>query len=1172
MKFSRFSGYFLLITFLLFFSFSYAQVNIKWNGLHGGGLTTEGNFDEARSIKKTSDGGMIIAGTTNSIDGDIKTENRGGLDIIVTKASEIGTIEWVKTFGGSGNDICNSIINTLDGGYLLSGYSNSSDGDLSKNLGRTDVWLVKISSNGIIQWQKSYGGTFEDEARSAVQAKDGGYVIIGTTFSRNGDIVENKGQSDIWVLKIDTLGSLIWQKTYGGNNLDQGNAIVSLQDNSFIIGGSVLSANGDVTNKKSGQDAWVVKINATGVIQWQKAIGGNADEYINSIIEANDGSIFFTGGTTSNDGDISGNKGSLDVLVVKLNSSGNLVWQKCFGGSLSDAGNSIVLLNDGSAVVVGYTGSSNFDVSGNSGLTDIWAIRVSNSGDLVWQNCLGGTGSEIGYEVSLLNDALLTITGRTDSNNGDVIRNNRGIDQWVVNLATSNNLILQKTFGGTSIKAKNIFNKAVYTPTDKGSIAVGYTNSYLLQDYKGKDDFYVSKFDSVGAVKWQKTFGGTEIDIATSICMSKDGGYVIAGYTLSDDGDIIDAIGEYDGWVIKIDSVGTLEWQQSYGGVADDFFQSVISASDGGYVLSGHSFSSDGDALGNKGDADFWVIKISETGSVIWKKLYGGTESDISKVVINSPDNGYYVVGNSYSENGDVKLNKGIEDILAFKLNKDGNLIWQQSFGGAKNEEVNAAIVTPDSSLVIVGWTSSNDQDVTSFNGAQDVWLLRVNSAGVLQWQKTFGGSGSDVGYGIVLNTEKELTVVGTSTSADKDVSINRGLEDLWLLGVQNDGNLRWQKTFGGSNIDRGYSIDITAKGNYLLSGFTNSSNGDLQNISSNFKADSKAWLLEMNNCPIAKINANGPAEFCSGQKLVLKTPSATAFTFQWFLNGAPLINDKKDSLVVTLSGNYYVATNNAAGCTSKSDSLTVKVNQLPSIPVIQAQGPTTFCQGKSVDLKINTVSGIVYDWLLNGNSFLSLSSLSSINATQSGNYTAIAQNQQSGCRSASSSPVTVTTNAIPARPTIALDGNSLISSKSTGNQWFLNNNVISGATTQKFTPIISGGYTLTVTENNCESLPSTVYNFVVTSVQNFISGLDLNIYPNPVAKSNKAFIKWNTGMPVMQNSRVIITDISGKTILDKIISHSPFSIDVPVIGGVYFIQIKSKQGKLISTSKILVQ
>jgi hypothetical protein len=274
-----------------------------------------------------------MAGTTNSADKSIGLNSKGELDFLVTKTSAAGNLIWSKSFGGSGNDVCNQVINTKDGGLLLVGSTNSINGDVLKNQGKTDVWMIKLSAIGDVQWQKTFGGRFEDEGKSLVQTVDGGYVVVGNTFSNNGDITLNKGVSDVWVFKVDSIGNLLWQKSFGGSNIDEGNSIATLKDGSLIIGARKFSSNVDVTNKKFGQDAWVIKLNSNGILQWQKTFGGNANEFVSAIEPSNDGNLFFVGATTSNDIDVSGNRGGQDLWMVKIDSTANILWQKCFGGN-----------------------------------------------------------------------------------------------------------------------------------------------------------------------------------------------------------------------------------------------------------------------------------------------------------------------------------------------------------------------------------------------------------------------------------------------------------------------------------------------------------------------------------------------------------------------------------------------------------------------------------------------------------------------------------------------------------------------------------------------------------------------------------------------------------------------------------------------------------------------
>ena len=185
--------------------------------------------------------------------------------------ANVPTVEWQKTIGDNDSSTINSIQQTIDGGYILAGYKAIS-------LNNYDYWIVKLNSNADIEWEKTYGGSNTDEAKSIQQTTNGGYIVAGSTFSNDGDVTNNKGYSDAWILKLNTNGAIEWQKTYGGSAGDALTNIEQTADNEYIAIGFTYSSNSDIPNNKGYTDAWAIKIAANGNIEWSKTFGGTNEE------------------------------------------------------------------------------------------------------------------------------------------------------------------------------------------------------------------------------------------------------------------------------------------------------------------------------------------------------------------------------------------------------------------------------------------------------------------------------------------------------------------------------------------------------------------------------------------------------------------------------------------------------------------------------------------------------------------------------------------------------------------------------------------------------------------------------------------------------------------------------------------------------------------------------
>ena len=475
------------------------------------------------------------------------------LALTLVQMTTFAQLQWQKCLGGISYDIANSIQLTPDGGYIMAGTTRSTDGVVIGNHGDNDAWVVKLTATGAIDWQKALGGTGDDRAQSFRPTPDGGYILAGYTLSTDGDLTGNYGGGNVWVVKLDATGAIVWQKTMGGTSYDYANSIQLTPDGGYILACAGYSINGDVTGNHGGFDYWVVKLDATGAIVWQKALGGTDDDLVKSIQLTPDGGYIVAGSTYSTDGDVTGNHGYGDAWVVKLSGMGVLVWQKTLGGTAYDNAYSIQPSPDSGYIVACETSSINGDVTGKHGGmgdADAWVVKLSNVGTIEWQKALGGTGKDYAYSIQPTTDGGYIMAGFTDSTDGDVTGNHGGRDAWIVKLDATGNIVWQKTLGGTNDDSAN----SIQLNPDGGYIMIGNADSKNgdLTGNHGITDAWIVKLTPTGTIVWQKNIGGSDIDNILSIQFTTDGGYIVAGYTSSNDGYVIGNHGGSDAWVVKL--------------------------------------------------------------------------------------------------------------------------------------------------------------------------------------------------------------------------------------------------------------------------------------------------------------------------------------------------------------------------------------------------------------------------------------------------------------------------------------------------------------------------------------------------------------------------------------------------------------------------------------------
>lgn len=434
------------IVFSLFCGAVYGQPVIEWQRCLGGT-----SADKAQSIFQAADSGYVITGQTSSNDINV-TNNHGQIDFWVTRVNAAGILQWQQCFGGSSSDVARASQQTSDGGIIVAGKTQSLDGNVTGNHGFSDFWLVKLDALGNLQWQKCYGGISVDECRAVSQTPDGGYIAAGLTVSNDGDVSGNHGGSDMWIVKTDMTGNLQWQKCLGGTGNEEAYGVIPTSDGGYIAAGNTGSSNGDVTGNHGSTDVWIVKLDSSGNIQWQKCFGGTGAESAASVIQTADGGYAAIGITNSNNGDVSGNHGGLsDYWIIKFDAAGILTWQKCLGGTLDDQGTTILQTSDGGFIAAGYSNSVNGDVTNNHGLYDQWIVKLNSSGAIQWQKCFGGIGSEDCFALCINNESEYVTAGSSDLSNGDVSGNNGQADFWIVKTGFTTALIEDKN-GFDSVK------------------------------------------------------------------------------------------------------------------------------------------------------------------------------------------------------------------------------------------------------------------------------------------------------------------------------------------------------------------------------------------------------------------------------------------------------------------------------------------------------------------------------------------------------------------------------------------------------------------------------------------------------------------------------------------------------------------------------------------------
>lgn len=475
-----------------------------------------------------------------------------------------------------------------------------------KNFRKPFVSMILLFSNSFfaqdILWEKSYGGKHADYLFDAIPTPDYGFILAGSSLSKKtGNKTEdNRGNLDYWVWKMDEMGELDWQKTFGSSGQDMLKSVILTNDGGFLLAGSSDTKpfskeefaekdfiDGDKKTASRGKsDFWIIKLNAKGEEEWQKTIGGFGEDELNSVLKTKDGGFLLGGSSGSN---VSGEKtqngfGGMDYWVVKINSKGEIDWQKTFGGEYYDEFQSMCLAQDGGFLIGGSSNSNDVGnkTQKNIGESDYWIIKLDKDGNEQWQRTIGGRGDDQLHVVQTTSDGNYLVGGNSNSEAGNDKRGNNenGTDFWVLKIDKDGKEILwQETY---DIAKADVLTSLVEN-SDKTILLGGYAQGEIVN--KGKNPSSLLRVTKI-VNEEAKVVRGTDDYVA-----------------------------------IKINQKGEEIWRKSVGSDGQDILRKVIETRDGGYLMAGTSkaivtvdggVKATGDKSSGKGSNDFWVVKLKD--------------------------------------------------------------------------------------------------------------------------------------------------------------------------------------------------------------------------------------------------------------------------------------------------------------------------------------------------------------------------------------------------------------------------------------------------------------------------------------------------------------------------------------------------------------------------------
>jgi len=570
-----------------------------------------------------------------------------------------------------------------------------------------------------------------------------------------------------------------------------------------------------------------------------------------------------------------------------------------------------------------------------------------------WQRPSGGSGEDNICGAFLCSDGSLLMYGQSGSTDGDVIGNHGVWDGWVVKLDVSGNKL------------------------------------------------------------WQKCYGGTNYDGIFDVKETSDHGFIMVGHTASDDGDVTGHISQTDGRILRTDNNGNIIWSKCLGGSGADVFNRVSICNDNGFIVCGRTTSSDAGFGNSKGLTDGWLIKFDASGNVQWQKNYGGSNDEYIMDIMQASDNNFVFCGFSKSSNGDLAGNYGNDDTWFGKVNaENGNLFWSYQYGGSGTDAVYTLCRPADSSGILIAsgtTTSPNDYNITGNHGGYDGLLISINETnGILTEAKCFGGNKDDYFWSIKPTFDKGYIISGTAYSKNGDVSYNADINygQAWVVKLNNSRAIDWEKTYGGPKGEDGYAAFETVEGGYFIAADTYGNGGDVSGYHGTLQRD--YWAVRLSPCfqpPLssATITASGPA--CGGT-VTLSMPGGPAYFYHWYKDNVEIPGAESRIYTATTTGTYNAVVVNALCQLFTYAPKTIESKKQKA--TITPSGSVTKCAADPITFSANTGSGLTYQWYKGKNPIAGATN-STYTTTQANKYKVLVLNPSTQC--SSFSKVTTVTN-----------------------------------------------------------------------------------------------------------------------------------------------------------------
>jgi len=757
---------------------------------------------------------------------------------------------WFHQYGNTKQDVFTSIAIIPDSGYILLGHSNTLGN------GKNDLWVVRINKNLDFLWQRYFGGPENDFGKEIIFHKDR-FIIIGEK-----DINNSK---DIWILKLKLNGDQVWSKTYGDNYDDFAHSIDNIEPDGYLITGE------KGTNNKN-QQGLIMLIDFDGEVIWEKIFGGNGNDGFYHGINTLDGGYAVVGYTNSfRKSGLKAPKSTLfnklkrifkppkpsqELWLARLSTKGDKIWEKTYGGLGSEIGKSVSENTDSSLFIIGNTNS----FENNKG--DTWIIKTNKNGYEIWNKTIGGKGEEYLKSIIFFNKKEMLLSMQSNSSNKfyktknknyytkQVLLNRNGRILWENNISENiendvNDLFMdsegkilnigykllnkEKVYKKVSSKWNGFSEKSInhtikeawIFQTDlKGnkiqehlysgdrseivskSIIDNKSNIFILGNSNAfninQNDIILLNFNGLGNLINASTFIEKGSQIGKSLHKTSNGEIIIIGEKYSQKTFGVDLL------VKSINKDDQINWETNFGSLGNDIGIDAIGTVDGTIIVGKtNSYANGGD--------DGWLIKINESGLEEWSKTYGELGFD-EFTSIDSTTDGNYILTGTKSSGG-----RG-NDLWLVKIDKNGNEIWEKTYGGHRNERGLKTIEVPTGGFITLGEYKNNAK-----GKGDDIIIIRTTKIGDEIWSKIIGGDGDQIPSNIcAMQNNTGYIIVGTNNDTNQ-----LGISRILLMRINTLGNVIWERSFGESYHSEGLSVIDDGNGLLITGNIDLDANGN---------------------------------------------------------------------------------------------------------------------------------------------------------------------------------------------------------------------------------------------------------------------------------------------------------------------------------------------------------